>query len=53
MAEKERPIGFDLADVEPRFGQETKEEYWERYRKRYYEVYGEYPETPPELIKEK
>lgn len=46
-----RPIGLDLVNVEPRFGEETKEEFWERYRQKYFEVYGEYPETPLELLK--
>ena len=50
MPEKERPIGCDLVNVEPRFGQESKEEFWERYRKEYFEVYGEYPENPSNLI---
>lgn len=52
MPEKERPEGFDLVNVEFRFGRETMEEYWERYRQRYFEVYGEYPETPPGLTEE-
>lgn len=47
----ECPEGLDLVDVQPRFGEETKEEYWGRYRQRYFEVYGEYPETPLELRK--
>ena len=49
MAEKKQPMGFDLVDVEPDFGKETKADFWKRYSKRYFEVYGEYPETPPEL----
>lgn len=45
MADK-TPVGLDLVNVEPRYGQETKAEYWERYRNEYKKVYGEFPETP-------
>jgi hypothetical protein len=42
------PIGFDLVEEEPQYG-ESWEEYWERYSKKHYEVYGVYPEKPSEL----
>jgi hypothetical protein len=52
MDDDKRPMGVDLVNVMPRFDlNETKEEYWERYREEYRKVYGEYPETPPELQK--
>jgi hypothetical protein len=46
---KDEPSGVDLVNVMPRFDKnETKEEYWERYREEYKKVYGEYP---PDLEK--
>lgn len=47
MRRKEKPIGFDLVDVKPRFGWEIKEEYWERHRK----CILKYTENIPKLLR--
>jgi len=39
------PIGFDLVDFVPDYTK-SWEENWEIYKKRYFEVYGEYPKEP-------
>ena len=44
---KNNPIGFDLVDFQLDFTKSWKEN-WEVYRKRYFDVYGEYPPEPKE-----
>ena len=48
---KKEPIGFDLVDVKPDYSKSLEEDA-ELDRKRYFEVYGEYPPEPEKELKE-
>jgi hypothetical protein len=41
----EKLIGFDLVHFVPDY-KKTLDENWEEYRKKYFEVYGEFPPEP-------